>query len=119
MQIKATADTPEVHFEASTGELQIKGRSLPEDAWSFYKPLIEWAIEEGQQVQACLKIVLHLDYFNSSSGRFLLEMLAAFESRGEGKTEIFWVSDDDDELMQEKGEEFSDLLNIPFRFTTV
>lgn len=115
----ATADTPEVLLEASKAELKITGRSLPEDAWSFYKPLIEWASTEGQQIKARLTVVLHLDYFNSSSGRFLLEMLAALEARGEEQIGIVWVCDADDELMQEKGEEFSDLLNIPFKFTTV
>ncbi len=118
MQRKATADTPEVRFEAAKAQLWITGRSLPEDAWSFYKPLIEWAAGEGQQLQTKLTVILHLDYFNSSSGRFLLEMLAALESRGDQQTEIVWISDADDELMQEKGEEFSDLLNIPFKFTT-
>lgn len=118
MQIKATADTPEVCFEASKAELRIVGRSLPEDAWSFYKPLIEWAGSDGRQVKEKLTVVLNLDYFNSSSGRFLLEMLAALETRGAQHTEVIWRYDVDDELMQEKGEEFSDLLDIPFTFTT-
>ena len=38
---EGSAKTPEVEFNAS-GELLLKGRSIPENSIEFYKPLIEW-----------------------------------------------------------------------------
>lgn len=118
MKREATSDTPLVDFDAQTGCLLIKGRSLPEDAWSFYKPIIEWASTLALNSSNCLTIEFFLEYFNSSSGRYLLELLSTLEKKKKEHVKVVWVCEPDDDLMQEKGEEFESLLELPFEFRT-
>lgn len=116
MHFKPTIDTPEVRFDPDGKLLAIKGRSLPEDAWTFYKPVIEWAREITLNGKGTLTIELFLEYFNSSSGRYLLELLATFEKKGKDRINVVWMYENEDELMAEKGEEFSGLVDLPFTF---
>jgi hypothetical protein len=119
MHLKSTADTPEVLIDESNGILSIRGRSLPEDAWAFYEPLILWGKSTEMEGNSALSIELQLEYFNSSSGRYLLELLSIIEKRLGEKAHVIWVSEADDELMQEKGQEFDELLKLPFEFRTI
>lgn len=116
--ISQTDETPEVSFNISRGQLNITGRSLPENAHTFYQPLIDWVREYVHQPAQTTEMNIKLDYFNSSSGRFLLELLSVMEEKLKDKKNIRvkWYSEQDDELMIEKGEEFSSLLDIPFEF---
>ncbi|MCB0762947.1 MAG: DUF1987 domain-containing protein [Flavobacteriales bacterium] len=120
LHIAKTEETPEVSFNLETGMFSIVGRSLPEDAFAFYKPIIEWIKDPDNRVPVG-ELTIHLDYFNSSSGRYIMEMLVTLESQfkdSRGLT-IKWVVDEDDELMIEKGEEFNSLINLPFEVLTV
>ena len=119
MKREATTDTPLVDFDAHAGCLLIKGRSLPEDAWSFYKPIIEWASALSLNASNSLTVEFFLEYFNSSSGRYLLELLSTLEKEKKEHVKVVWVSEPDDDLMQEKGEEFESLLDLPFEFKTI
>jgi hypothetical protein len=56
---------------------------------------------------------INLDYFNSSSGRYILELLACLEEKKE-LVRIVWLCEKEDELMIEKGEEFKSLVDLPF-----
>lgn len=116
MHFKPTADTPEVHYQEELKRLAIRGRSLPEDAWTFYEPVIRWAKDQVSKNNGNLTIEIFLEYFNSSSGRYLLELLSTLEKKGRDKVRVLWVSEPDDELMFEKGEEFSSLVDLPFEF---
>ena len=110
-----TEDTPQISFASDSGVFEIAGRSLPEDAYSFYRPVNEWLEKYASTPQGGdVSVKIHLDYFNSSSGRYLLEMFAIMQN---SKTVIFsieWFADSDDELMIEKGEELKSLVQLPF-----
>ncbi|MGB1032637.1 MAG: DUF1987 domain-containing protein [Flavobacteriales bacterium] len=118
--IEITEDTPEVNFNSTNGEFLIRGRSLPEDAYSFYQPINDW-LEEFQEKSDLEKVNLsiQLDYFNSSSGRYLLEMFAKVQSSTKVQFEITWMAEKDDELMIEKGEELKSLVSIPFHLKEI
>lgn len=119
MQIRATIDTPEVSFDEKHELLAIRGRSLPEDAWSFYRPILDWAKSFNMNGSKKLTIELHLEYFNSSSSRYLLEFLSTLEKKAKDRISVIWITESDDEVMMEKGAEFDDLLEIQFTFSSV
>jgi hypothetical protein len=50
----------------------------------------------------------------SSSGRYILELLSTLEKKGIDNVKVVWCAEKDDELMVEKGEEFSSLVDLPF-----
>ena len=120
LEIKASAETPEVMFDESSGVLRINGRSLPEDAFSFYQPIIDW-LEAYLRANTIQKVELNfqLDYFNSSSGRYLLELLSKLETYGKASMiKINWFAEEDDELMIDKGNELKSLIKLPFEVIT-
>jgi len=42
LDITKTKDTLEIHFNAETGILSLKGESYPEDPAVFFTPLYNW-----------------------------------------------------------------------------
>jgi hypothetical protein len=115
--IARTEETPEVDFNPETGSLKLSGRSLPEDAFSFYRPLIDWLRTYVQNLAPHTMVHINLDYFNSSSGRYLMEVFAIIDRECHhcaDKINIVWSAEKDDEVMLEKGAEFKSLLNLPF-----
>ena len=115
-----TDDTPKIHFDPSTGLFEMSGRSLPEEVIKFYSPVIDWITAYAETPNEKTVVKLKLVYFNSASQRSLLEVLNAFEKvKDKGKElviEWYYMEEDDD--MREAGEEYEDLLDVPFEFLT-
>ena len=120
LHIAATDETPEVDFIPENGLLRMVGRSLPENAYVFYQPLIEWFKEFAPTASSPIVMEMQMDYFNSSSGRFIFEILTILESNPKSRAlvTINWICDHDDELMIEKGEELKSLIDLHFNITT-
>lgn len=118
LKLKATEDTPEVSFNIDSNKFVISGRSLPENAHAFYRPVIEWLEEYVKQPNSMSELTIALEYFNSSSVKQLLEMMTLFEKiTVNGKeAKIIWCYSEGDDLMEIKGLEFHSMLNIPFEF---
>ncbi len=117
--IAGTEDTPSVCFEPGNSKYEIGGRSLPEDAASFYEPLIDWFGKlGGEQPTGDLKFLMKLEYFNTASSKMILDLFNKLESlKEEGKNvTIEWHYPDGDDDMIEAGEEYSELVDIPFSF---
>jgi hypothetical protein len=57
-----------------------------------------------------------LEYFNTASSKLILDVLSALEDIKDMK--ILWYFHEDDEDMEEAGQEFSELVEIPFEFKT-
>lgn len=119
LHIPGTSDSPEMRYIPEEGRLIVKGRSLPEDAYMLFSPLIDWAKSQREiQAERSLVVDIEMDYFNSSSGRYLLEFLDTLAHNVHTNTRVLirWFVEKDDELMMEKGEEFRLLVKIPFEF---
>ena len=68
--LDGTAKTPTVNFDASTGLLDLRGRSIPENSIEFYKPLIDWVDQYGRNPKPSTRLRVQLEYFNTSSSNF-------------------------------------------------
>jgi len=113
--IAKTDETPEVRLVTNSGLSVIVGRSLPENAFDFYHPILEWMKTYAASSSVPLNLELKFDYFNSSSGRYLFEILHVLEgSKYKENYKIIWRADKDDDLMIEKGEEFQKLSDLEF-----
>jgi len=100
LKLSGTVNTPEIYFR-STGELIIRGRSLPEDVAGFYKPVIQWI---RQNMTETISLEIEVDYMNSSSTKKLLELFKIIEKSETVKNfYINWLYDADDEDSLEKG----------------
>ncbi|NOS91053.1 MAG: DUF1987 domain-containing protein [Cyclobacteriaceae bacterium] len=116
LNLKGTEDTPTILLDKKNGIFEISGRSLPEDSAEFYKPVIEWINAYSSEANPTTEFAFKLEYFNTASSKLILDVLSALEDIKGMK--VVWYFHDDDEDMEEAGQEFSELVEIPFEFKT-
>lgn len=111
-----TEDKPSVDFDAEQGCFEIKGRSLPENANSFYDPLELWLEEYAKVAKLKTEFIFRLDYFNSASHSKLVKLLICLEEIPEKDERVLvkWYYHEDDDLMKLRGEELESIIELPF-----
>ncbi len=120
--LKGTKQTPFVSFNASSGKLELSGRSIPENSFEFYNPLLEWLSEYKTNALAESGIRIYLEYFNTSSSKYILELLKKLKEINEieGKSvNVEWCYDQDDEEMMETGEDYEEVTGFDFIYTKI
>ena len=115
IKIQGTDDTPGIIFDAENKIFQISGRSMPEDVTAFYEPLLMWLEEYSEIADGKIIFEFKLEYFNTASSKLLLDVLMKLEDMFEdGKgISVKWYFPDDDEDMEEAGEEYADIVDVP------
>jgi hypothetical protein len=116
IKILGTDDTPTVILDAENDIFEISGRSLPEDVTAFYDPILNWLDEYATSPNPKTTIIFKLVYFNTASSKLLLDILMKLEEMHEDGKEVLvkWYYPEDDEDMQEAGEEYADIVDVPF-----
>ena len=116
LHFEGTDDTPDIILDKHNGIFEISGRSLPEDSAVFYEPVLKWIEHYKKGPNANTEFVFKLDYCNTSSTKFIQDILSALEPiKG---IKILWCYQEDDEDMEATGKEFSELVEMPFEFKT-
>jgi hypothetical protein len=116
IKIQGTEDTPKVTLDKENEVMEISGRSLPEDVSSFYGPILTWLDEYAQGPNKKTVFNFKLVYFNTASSKLLLDVLMKLEEIHEAGHDVLirWHYPEDDEDMEEAGEEYSDIVDVPF-----
>ncbi len=116
IKIQGQDDTPSVILDAKNGLFEISGRSLPEDVAAFYEPILDWFEKYAETPNGSTVFNFKLEYFNTASSKLLLDILLKLEDMVDDGNEVKvrWHYPDDDEDMQEAGEEYEDLVEVPF-----
>ncbi len=114
LTLEGTEDTPRIHLDKKAGKMEISGRSLPEDATEFYKPVLDWIEAYAKDPNPTTTVVFKLEYFNTASSKLILDVLYALEDINNIKVQWHFLEEDED--MEEAGQEFSELVEIPFEF---
>jgi hypothetical protein len=116
IKIQGTEDTPKIILDAGNEIMEISGRSLPEDVSSFYEPVLNWLTEYSSNPNKKTVFNFKLTYFNTASSKLLLDILMKLEEMNEKGQEVLvkWHYPEDDEDMAEAGEEYADIVDVPF-----
>lgn len=118
LSIEATAKTPAVRFEPTKGELEVSGCSIHENADGFYSPLWERVDAYCAAPAARTTVRVKLDYFNSSSAKYLLDIFKRLDdlhAAGGSKVTLEWYFEEGDLDMQEAGNDYKGLLDMPVK----
>jgi hypothetical protein len=114
LNLEGTEDTPRIILDKENGIMEISGRSLPEDSTEYFKPVLDWIEAYAADPNATTTFVFKLEYFNTASSKLILDVLYALEDiKG---IRVHWYFYEEDEDMEEAGQEFSELVEIPFEF---
>ena len=107
--------TPSIKLDAETGEMEFSGKSIPENSADLYEPVMKWIDNYIKTPAEDTIFVVKLEYFNTSSSKYLLEIFRRFEEmfKTGKKVAVQWYYEWEDEDMQESGDDFRDILKIP------
>jgi hypothetical protein len=119
IRINATEDTPTVILDSTEKVYEISGRSLPEDVVAFYQPVLHWLSDLEKTPISDFELSIKLEYFNTASSKLILDILLKLEEIYLNGTPLkvkwFYLSSDTD--MKEAGEEYSEIVGLPFVIT--
>ncbi|MBL4754651.1 MAG: DUF1987 domain-containing protein [Flavobacteriales bacterium] len=112
---------PTLSLNADTGVLELEGKSIPERTAEFYDPILSWIDEYMMAPQEETTLNIKLEYCNSSSTRYLMDILERFERmyKADKKVTINWYYEEDDEDMLDLGQSYSIPLSIPINMIAV
>ncbi len=116
LQLEATPTSAYVDFNPTTGRIEMKGRSVPENPLEFFNPLTNWLETYHKEVAQPLSFDVKLEYFNTSSSKCLLDVFKKIllMHRSGIETEITWWCEEFDDDMVEAGEDYKEMLDMPF-----
>jgi len=115
LEITETKDTPHIILDAEKSIFSISGKSYPEDAHSYYEPILKWIEDYGRNPNSFTVFEFKLDYYNTSTTKQftkILFLLEKFAERTALKIKWYYKIDDDDALAS--GLRFSKLIEAEF-----
>lgn len=111
--IEATNKTPKIVIDKSLGTVHLQGILIPENPIAHFEYLNPM-IFDCYDASNSLTLEFDLEYFNTSSAKYLYDLLKQLKSRENIK--IVWHYDSDDEDILESGQEFQNLTGLKFEF---
>jgi hypothetical protein len=110
--LQGTENTPAVLLDPTGSRFEIMGRSLPVDARKVYGPILQWFETYALNPNPTTEMVFKLEYINTGSSKMLLDLFFGLQKiKGASAS---WCFLEDDEDMEEMGEEFRELVKLPF-----
>lgn len=109
-------DAPYVVLDAANNNFMISGKSLPEDTFSFYNPILSWLKEYANNPNPKTEFNFKLIYFNTATSKSIVDILIILENMKKAGHDIMvrWHFPDDDEDIEDSGEEFANIIDVPF-----
>lgn len=108
-----TEDTPLVELNYEEKIYKITGKSLPENAVSFYLPIINWLKQYGEGYKDAINFDFRLEYFNTASAKQITKLLLVLQDLAEKidiKVRWYYLREDTDILSS--GLRFSRLIKV-------
>lgn len=105
---------PTIELDAQKGVFKLMGNVYPEDGAELFQPVFDWLRNYAQHPNPVTHFSFGIGSMGTSISKYFLdimEMLAPIEGAC-----IHWYYQEDDEDMEEAGEEYSELVDIPFEF---
>ena len=111
---------PGMIYYPDTNQLELIGRSIPENPELIFRRLDEWITLHFEKNKA-LNVNIQLEYINSGSSKYLYEILKRLTSFGRSgnNVRLKWLYEEDDEAMLELGEHYRDTAGIPLEIEMI
>ena len=118
LKINGAIDTPTVILDKINNHFEISGNSYPEDTFEYYQPIMQWVNQYIENPNPKTDFIFKLVYFNSSSYKPIFDILVKLEAiKQKGfQASVCWHYKKEDIDMKQAGEEFSGIVDLPFKF---
>jgi hypothetical protein len=122
LNIKGKDHSPTILFKPGDNVYEISGESRPENARMYYMQVIDWiedfshytALHKGEPKE--YRFIFKMEYMNSISTKIIFDILKRLEKLPQAKVVVEWHYQSDDIDMQENGEEYAKMVDLPFEF---
>ena len=107
-----------MEIKPSEGFISITGCSIPENADRFFTPVQDAVDHYAISPHTSTTVRVNLNYFNSSSSKYLLDMFKRLEDlhvSGRSKVLLEWSYQEGDLDMKEAGEDYRSLIEFPVK----
>jgi hypothetical protein len=107
---------PGITLDIDNGIFELYGKSCPENVVEFYQPMMDWLDEYKDHALDKTVFEFRLQYYNTASSKVLFIIMQKLEAVYEAGKEVLikWIYPEDDEALEEAGEEYDDLIDVPF-----
>lgn len=131
LNIPAKEKSPKVIFDPEKKIFEMEGNSRPENVREFYYPLIDTLRKYFEKIsdkgnledynENPFNFTFKLDYFNSASAKFISDILVIIRdfTAEKLKIKVNWYFEDGDDDMKEVGEDFAEMISLPFNFIMI
>ena len=121
LQIQERDFIPGVILDKEKGIFEITGKACPENMEEFYEPIFNWLDDYADAPNEKTVFNVKLIYYNTASSKALLKILQKLENiKKQGYDVIVkWFYDEDDEELMIAGEDYAELIKLPFEFIAV
>lgn len=114
IEIKDTANSPGIILNPKSGVFRFTGRSLPEDPFEFYDPVIHWFERYQSNPISGARFEFRMTYFNTASSKVFFSIFQIIDqvntSRPEMDNKVLIFANNDDEDLIELFEYYKELL---------
>ncbi len=119
--LQATEDTPEVILNPEENIFRIARISVPEDAYEFYRPIIEWLREYAKNPLPETVFEFDLEYVNTASNKQLMQVMIILDQIAKKyPVKVKWYYEAIDEDMLNLGQRYQKLAkNLDFEFLEI
>jgi hypothetical protein len=116
LYLQETKSSPAIAFNGESGVLEISGESFPENAYEFYKPVLNWITRFCAHFTESIVFNCRISYLNTGSIRTMLDVFDLFEDRFRQGREVrvTWFCDSENDRAVEIAEEFMEDVTFPF-----
>ena len=116
--VKMTDDSPQIVLDVDNSMFKIEGPSYPEDSYDVYTVVLEWILGLDGNVNSELICDFNFKVLSSASHKMVYEIIIKLEDlyKKTNNVIINWHYLTYDEDLFEIGEDFSDTVEVPFKF---
>lgn len=121
LSLPGSQSSPSIHADWSAGVVVMSGESYPENSFEIYDQLIQWINDYLSRADQSLTLELHLNYLNTSSIRFMIDIFDMLEEAHTGNKKVLvqWMYDDRNPRSAELGGEFKEDYTFPFLILSI
>ncbi len=100
---------------------EITGKACPENLEDFYAPIFNWLDDYITAPNKETIFEIKLIYYNTASSKALLKIMQKLEKlQNLGNiVKIKWYYEEDDEELLIAGEDYAELIKVPFEFIQI
>ncbi len=121
LSLPGSQTSPSIRADWSAGVVVMSGESYPENSFEIYDQLIQWIDSYLNAAINSLTLELHLNYLNTSSIRFMIDIFDMLEAAHTDNKEVLvqWMYDDRNPRSAELGAEFKEDYTFPFLILSI